>query len=98
MAAVLFQTDDAIDLVRGEQVAVLPVAETTFRTLELPEGLADHAVGTLDIEPRTLGSGPESLMDAPAVGWFGRQRIEGKCRRISTAAKSGAITSTHAAQ
>jgi hypothetical protein len=31
-----------MDFVRGEQMAVLAVAETTIRTMEMPKGLADH--------------------------------------------------------
>jgi hypothetical protein len=37
-----------MDFVGGEQVVVLAVAETTFRALELPEGLIDHATHLLD--------------------------------------------------
>jgi hypothetical protein len=47
-ATVFFTTNHTVDFVGGEQVAVLAVAETTFRAPESPEGLIDHATHLLD--------------------------------------------------
>jgi hypothetical protein len=42
VAAVLLQADNAIEFLRGQQVAVFGVAQSTFRATKLPESLADH--------------------------------------------------------
>jgi hypothetical protein len=40
-----------MDLVGGEQVAVLAVAETTFRAMELSEGIIDHSTDLPNFHP-----------------------------------------------
>ena len=65
MTPVLLQADDAIDLVRGEQVAMLGVTETTFRTMELPEGLADHDGGSSQLNHQ-VGIGARVAQGWPA--------------------------------
>ena len=42
MTTVFVEANDAIDFMGGEQVTVLPIPETAFRTMELPESLVDH--------------------------------------------------------
>jgi len=40
-ATLLFQADEAMDFMRGQQIAMLPIAETTVWATELPIGLDD---------------------------------------------------------
>jgi hypothetical protein len=50
-ATVFFAANHTMDLVGGEQVAVLAVAETTFRAMELSEGLIDHSTDLPNFHP-----------------------------------------------
>jgi hypothetical protein len=58
LPSVLFLANEAINLVRGEQVAMLGVAEAAFGAVEVPEGLSVHKQRISNIAHQ-VGSGEQ---------------------------------------